>query len=102
MTASYKQVIHLCLYVKKSAKGIVHVALYLDVNLMVGNIATINGSIEELKNKGLILKIVEELQEYISCEIKFSDYNKHAWFGQPHLIKDTERKFSGLVQEIQS
>ena len=46
-----------CLYVKKSMKGIIYVALYLDNNLMVGNIATINDAIEVLKNKRLVLKL---------------------------------------------
>ena len=61
-----------CLFVKKSAKGIVCVALYIDNNLMVGDIATIDNAIEALKNKGLVLKIVEELHNYLSCEFKFS------------------------------
>ena len=34
--------------VKKSAKGIVYVALYVDDNLMVGNIAAIGDAIEAL------------------------------------------------------
>ena len=90
-----------CLYVKKIMKGIVYVALYVDDNLMVGNIATINNAIEVLKSKGLILKILEGLQDYLSCKIKFSNNKKHAWLGQPHLIKNLENKFRGLVNHIQ-
>ena len=61
-----------CLYVKKSVKGvIVHVALYVEDNLMVGHIAAINDAIEALKSKGLVLKIVEGQQDYLSCKIKF-------------------------------
>ena len=57
-----------CLHVKKSTKGILYVALYIDNNLMMGDIAAINGAIEALKNKGLVLKIVaglSVLQDYI-------------------------------------
>ena len=54
---------------------------------MIGDIATIDGAIEALKNKGLALKIVEGLQNYLSCKIKFSDDKKCAWLEQPHLIK---------------
>ena len=43
-----------CLYVNKSAKGIVYVALYVDDKLMVGNIAA-------LKESKLLLKIMTEL-----------------------------------------
>ena len=35
-----------CLYVKKSAKGIVYVVLYIDDSLMVGNIAATDNTIE--------------------------------------------------------
>ena len=55
-----------CLYVKKSTKGIVYVALYVDDNLLIGDIATIDDAIEALKSKGLVLKIVEGLQGYLS------------------------------------
>ena len=88
--------IDLCLYIKKSTKGIVYVALYLNDNLMIGDIAIIDDAIEALKNKGLVLKIMEGLQDYLSCKIKFSNDKKHAWPGQSHLIKNLESKFGGL------
>ena len=90
------------LYVKKSMKGTVHIALYVDDNLMLGDIAAIDDTIEALKNKGLILKIVGGLQDYISCKIKFSNNEKCAWLGQPHLIKNLENNFQGLVHEVWS
>ena len=83
-------------------KGVVYVALYVVDNLMVGNIATIDDTIEALKSKGLVLKIVEGLQDYLSYEIKISDDKKHAWLGQPHLIKNLENKFGGLVNKVWS
>ena len=46
---------------KKSAKGIVYVPLYIDDNLMIGNMAAIVDAIEASKNKGLVLKVVEGL-----------------------------------------
>ena len=51
-----------CLYIKKRTESIVYVALYIDDNLMVGDI-----------DKGLVLKIVDGLQDYLSCKIKISD-----------------------------
>ena len=86
----------------KSAKGIVYVDLYVDNDLMVGDIATINDAIEALKNKGLVLKIVEELHDYLYCKTKFSNDKKCAWLGQPHLIKNVKNKFGGLVNETWS
>ena len=61
-----------CLNVKKSTKGIVFVALYVDDNLMIDDKATIDDAILPFKNKGLVLKIMEGLQDYLSCKIKVS------------------------------
>ena len=62
-----------CLYVKKSTKVVVYIALYIDNNLMVGDIAAIDNAIEVLKSKGLVLKIMDGLQDYLSFKIKISD-----------------------------
>ena len=51
------------LYFKKSAKDIVYVALYVDDNLIIGDIATIDDDIEASKRKGLLLNIGEWLQD---------------------------------------
>ena len=45
---------------------------------MIGDKATIDDAILVLKNKGLVLKIMEALQDYLSCEIKISDDRKRA------------------------
>ena len=50
-----------CLYIKKSAKDIVYIALYIDDNLMVGNVKAIDDAMIALKNNGLVLKVVEGL-----------------------------------------
>ena len=89
-----------CLYVKNSANGIVYLALYIEDNLMIGNIAAIDDAIEVLKSKGLVLRIMEGLQDYSSCKINFFDNKKRAWLGQPHLMKNLENKFGGLVKNI--
>ena len=87
---------------KKSAKGIAYIALYVDDNRMRGNMATMDNAIEALKNKGLLLKIVKGRQDYLSCRIKFSKDKKRAWLGQPNLIKTMEKKFGKLMQNVQT
>ena len=47
-----------CLNAKKSVKGLVYIALYVDDNLMVGNIEAIDNEIAALKENELVLKIV--------------------------------------------
>ena len=59
-------------------KGIVYIALYVDDYLMMRNMTTIDDAIETMKNKRLMLKIVERLQDYLSCEMKFSKERKRA------------------------
>ena len=70
-----------CLYMKKKPKVTVYIALYTDNNLMMGNIAALDGAKDTLKNEGLALKIVEELQDNLSCEIILLDNKKRAWSG---------------------
>ena len=64
--------------------------------------ATIDEAMEALKNKGLVLKIMERLQDYLSCKNKISDDKKLAWLGQSHLIKNLGNKFGGLVNKVWS
>ena len=64
---------------------------------MIYNMAIIYDAIEALKNKGLVLKIVKELQDYLTWKIKCSEDKKRAWLGQLHLMKYMEKKFGKLV-----
>ncbi len=58
--------------------GLVFIALYVDNNLMVGHPKAIDDAIEGVKENGLILKVKDELNDYLSCEIKFLDNKKKA------------------------
>ena len=61
-----------CLFMKKLKLGLVFIALYVDDNLIVGHPKAINEAIEGMKQNGLILKVKKKLNDYLSCEIKFS------------------------------
>ena len=91
-----------CLDVKKNAKGVVYVALYADHNLMVGDADAVDNAISARKDKSLVLKTMNGLQDFLSCKITFSKDKKKAWSGQPHLIKNVEKKFHECVQDVQS
>ena len=69
------------------------VALYVNENLMIGNMATLYNVIEVLKNKGLVLNIVKGLRDYLSSKIKFFEDKKRAWLGQPYQIKNMEKSY---------
>ena len=79
---------------KKKSKRIVYIALFIDDNLMICIMEFIDNTIMALKENGLVLKIMERLQDYLSCEIKFALYKKRAWLGQPHFVKNLKTKFS--------
>ena len=82
-----------CLLVLKTGKGICHIALYVDDNLLVGNPEAIDAVIAPLKAEGLVLKIEDDLRDYLSFEIVFSPDRSKAWLGQSHLISNLESKF---------
>ena len=86
-----------CLFVRRSSKGICFIAIYVDDNLLVGHPAAIEETIELLKENGLVLKVEDDLHDYLSCEIQFSPDKKKAWLGQPHLINKLEKKFGNQV-----
>ena len=91
-----------CLMVLKTRKGICYIALYVDDNLLVGTPEAIDEVIAALKGEGLILKIEDDLHDYLSCEIVFSSDRSKAWLGQPHLISNLESKFGPRVMDLRT
>ena len=91
-----------CLWTRTTEKGTVFLGIYVDDNLIVGNESAIKEAIESLKEEGLILKVDDSLNDYLSCEILFSENKDMAWIGQPHLIKKMEEKFGHLYGDLQT
>ena len=91
-----------CLFMKKSEKGLVYIALCVGDNLLVGHPEAIKHVIYELRENDLILKIDDDLTGYLSCKIKFSDNRKSAWLGQPHLIANSKKSFGKRVKGMRS
>ena len=58
-----------CYCEKKNEKDIVYIALYKDNSLMVGDVDAIDKTLTVLQGNELTLKIVEELQDYLSCKV---------------------------------
>ena len=50
-------------FVKKRERGIIHVAFYVDDSLMMGDVEATDKVITALKENGLVLKIMEVLQD---------------------------------------
>ena len=69
-------------------------------NFFVGTKEAIEDTIKKLRKKDLVLKVYDSLDDYLSCEIKFSDDGRKAWIGQPHLISKLEKVFGDGVKNL--
>ena len=67
---------------------------------MIGDVKAINKATTALKENGLVLKIMEGLQDYLSCKVKFLMDKKRAWLVQPHTIVNLVKKFGNHVENI--
>ena len=65
---------------------------------MTGDVEAIDKAITALKENRLVLKIMKELHDYLSCKVKFSTNKKRAWWGWPHFIKNPVKKFGNCVK----
>jgi hypothetical protein len=45
--------------------------------------------------------VENSLADYLSCNILFNKDKTRAWLGQPHLIKNLEKKFGDAVTSLQ-
>ncbi len=52
---------------------------------------------EQLKENWLVVKVEDDLKDYLSYEIYFHSKNKKSWLGQPHLLAKLEEKFGKEV-----
>ena len=92
-----------CINVKKKVKSIiVYIAFSVDNNLVVGNVEAIDDAMTALKENGLVQKIMEGLQDLLSCKMKFSMDEKSSWLRQPHLINHLNEKFSKHFKDVPS
>ena len=87
---------------EKSKKGIGYVTLYIDDNLTMGGIGTINNAMTVLKENGLVLSTVQRLQNCLSSKMKFSKDKRRAWLRQLHLIKNLVKKFRDHVKKFEA
>ena len=90
-----------CLFSRKTERGVVHMALYVDDCYCCGDMEEIDQVIKELKEKGLSLKVEKNMTDYLSCHIEFSPNKDKAWIGQPHLVHKIKEKFGDKVKKLQ-
>jgi len=86
-----------CLLMRNDENGLIYVAVYVDDNILIGTDRAIEDTVKRLKAKGLVLKETDNLDDYLSCQIMFSNDGQSAWLGQPHLISKLRKKFGDQV-----
>ena len=95
-----------CLMIRRSEKGIVIVATYVDDCYCVGNREALDEVTELLQKKTdnvepFTVTVTDGTSDYLSCEVVFSNDGSRAWLGQPHLIKNLKKKFWEEVKNLQ-
>ncbi len=70
-----------CLYTNRDKNRLIYVDLYVDDNLLIGDEKATKETIKALKKAGLVLKVYDSLENYLSCEIKFANNGQSVWLG---------------------
>ena len=65
-----------CLFSKKDKNGVCYVGLYVDDNLIIGHPKAVEDTILKLKENNLILKVEDNLEDYLQCATKLSKDKK--------------------------
>ena len=61
-------------FLTKSCKqGVCFVALYVDDILIVGHPIMVQENIQKTRDYGLVLKVEDNLRDYLACDIVLSD-----------------------------
>ena len=68
-----------CLMMKKNEKGICYIAIWVDDLLLVGDEELIDDVIEGLEKQGFKLKKEDNLNDYLSCQIKLDVKKGIGW-----------------------
>lgn len=91
-----------CLMYKKTDKGRIYVAIYVDDCLFCGTTKMIEDTIEGIKKHGLEVKVEDNMTDYLSCNVVFDKDKQMGWLGQPHLLNNLKKKFGDMVRHLQT
>jgi hypothetical protein len=89
-----------CLFKKQDHNGICYVVCYVDDNLCIGDEKAIRAVVEEIPKHGLAVTVTENMDDYLSCQVKMNKEKTKAWVGQPHMVKKIISKFKDLVCKL--
>ena len=64
---------------EKNEKGVVYIALYIDDDLRISNLEITEDTVGLHQRNGLLSKVGNDLHDYLSFDVKFSDGKKKTW-----------------------
>jgi len=70
-----------CLLIKRGPNGIMMVSVYMDDNFCMGHKLALEELVKDLKKNGLLVKVTEDMTDYLSCNIAFLQDGKSTWIG---------------------
>jgi hypothetical protein len=89
-----------CLLKKTSGTGNMYVCVYVDDCYAIGYKSDLDQLINDIRGKTEYnIKVLHDLNDYLSCQVKFNKEKTRAWLGQPYLIKKLEEKFGESVKK---
>ena len=90
-----------CLLSRRSEKGLVLLALYVDDCYCVGHKEAIEETIQLIeRHTEFDIKTDFTMTDYLSCELNLSKDGTKGVLRQPHLLKNLEKKFGDVVKSL--
>jgi len=90
-----------CLMYREDENGICMIVIYVDDCVLVGTEQSIDVATKQIQEH-FTIKIEDELNDYLGCEIKLDLDRKRGWISQPHIIKNLKAKFAEEVRHLKS
>jgi hypothetical protein len=84
--------------IKSSEDGVVTTVIHIDGCFTIGHKKAIGNVINQIRKKGLDLKLKDNLKDYLGCEIYVNKDILKAWIRQQLLVNVIERIFIRLVK----
>jgi hypothetical protein len=86
---------------KTSGAGNAYVCVYVDDCYAIGHKSDLDQLINDIRGKTEYnIKVMHDLNDYLSCQVKINNEKTRAWLGQPYLIKNLEEKFRDSVKKL--
>jgi Reverse transcriptase (RNA-dependent DNA polymerase)/gag-polypeptide of LTR copia-type len=92
-----QSIVEPCLLTNKTPYGLVIMVVHVDDCFVAGSKQALDHIQKSIQEKGLELKIENQVRDYLGCELLFNPERTKAWIGQPAILKKLEVTFKDIV-----